>query len=140
MCANIKSNKATPGQALSYMTRSGKTNGIWGFGHGAQYNARLESLNGPWKHIQYNCGIITVDSFWEKGQEFIRKDGIALHLGVIYNNKQEFAIITMPAGIIVSPFHHRMPLQVEDSEMQDFLDGKSIVSINHADICPRIAA
>lgn len=140
MCANIKSAKVAPGQALSYLTRSGRTNGIWGFRHGEQYNARQESLSTIWKVLQMNRGVITVDSFWEKGKEFIRKDGNAIHLAVIFNGKQEFAIITMPAGSEVAPYHHRMPVQINDADIQDWLSGKSMVTINHADICLKNAA
>lgn len=111
----------TPGQVMAFMTKLGKASGIWGFNNGSQYNARVESLDTTWKTLNHNRGILAVDSFWEKGKQFVRPDGKLFKIGVIYNPKAEFAVVTAPANEVVIPYHGRMPLILADNEVDYWL-------------------
>jgi putative SOS response-associated peptidase YedK len=122
MCVKLRGSGMTPGQIMAFMTKLGKASGIWGFENGSRFNARYESLNDIWNKIQMNRGILTVDSFWEKGKQFVRQDGKLFNIGVIYNPKMEFAVITNPANYIVKPYHDRMPLIISDDSTKKFLE------------------
>lgn len=140
MCVKLSGAKLVPGQISTYLTKLGKRTGVWGFGKGQQFNARLESIPTIWRHIQNNRGVITVDSFWESGKEFVHKNGDLFLIGVLYNKDEEFTVITMPANDIVSPFHGRMPLVLDTSCVQDFLNNQPPVSLNQEEIGLKDAA
>lgn len=124
MCVKLKSSGLKPGQINMFLTSAGKGFGVWGFEKGKQYNARQESLPTIWNKPQYKRGIITVDSFWEKGKEFKHVGNKDIYLGIIYNPEAEFAVITCPANELVLPFHHRMPLILDYDNVLDFMDNK----------------
>lgn len=140
MCVKLRGSKMTPGQISAFMTRKGNVRGVWGFGKGSQYNARMESMSTVWKRLEGNRGVLTVDSFWESGKEFVRKDGGDFMIGVLYNQDMEFAVITAPANDVVKPCHARMPLILDNSSVQDFLDGKEPVILNQDEVELRAAA
>lgn len=131
MCVKLKGSKMSPGQIHAFLTRLGKASGIWGFNDGSQYNVRSESIPTVWKKISTNRGVLSVDSFWEKDARFVRDDQSNLYIGVLYNNVPEFAVITAPAQGIVVPFHHRMPLLIEDKSVEDFLNNRPYTTLNH---------
>ena len=123
MCVKLKGNKMTPGQVHAFLTKLGKASGVWGFRDGQQANVRLESLTTVWRGIQMNRGILSVESFWEKDKEFVRKDGKLFKLAVIYNPQMEFSVMTVPGNELVKQFHHRMPGCLVDDRAEDFLEG-----------------
>lgn len=133
MCVKLKGGKITPGEVLAFFTKLGKASGVWGFNNGSQYNVRLDSLPTVWKKWQYNRGVLSVDSFWEKDKQFVRDDNGLFKIGVLYNDNAEFAVITTDANQIVKPYHHRMPLILTDKGAEDFLDNKEpiVLSFDH---------
>jgi putative SOS response-associated peptidase YedK len=122
MCVKLKGNKMSPGQIHAFMTKLGMASGTWGFNNGSQYNVRMESLGSVWRKLQFSRGVLIVDSFWEKDRQFVHCNGLMLKIGVLYNDRAEFSIITMDANEVVKPFHHRMPLVMTDESVQVFLD------------------
>lgn len=114
----------SPGQIMAFMTKRGKAGGSWGITNGAQPNARVESLKTSWKGIQHNRGILSVDSFWERGKEFVSKDNKNFNVCVIYNAYMEFAVITAPANGLVKQYHDRMPLLLNDDQAAKWLNGE----------------
>ena len=121
MCVKLKGSKMTPGQVHAFLTRLGKASGTWGFQNGSRYNVRSESIPTIWRKISTNRGILSVDSFWEKDKQFVREDGKPFNIGILHNDNCEFAVITVPAEGIVKPYHHRMPLLIDDNLANDFL-------------------
>lgn len=114
----------SPGQIMAFMTKLGKASGIWGINDGARYNARVENLEETWKGIQQNRAILSVDSFWEKGKEFIHVDKKEFNVCVIYNAYAEFAVITAPANGLVKPYHDRMPFILDAHDAAKWLNGE----------------
>lgn len=114
-----------PGQMMAFNKKQGPAWGIWGMHKGGVYNARVEKLNSPyWAPLMKLGwrGILEVDAFWDGGHEFTLPQG-PWHIGVVYNDGDEFAIITMPSVGLVAPYHHRMPLIVTDDDLW-ISDGK----------------
>jgi putative SOS response-associated peptidase YedK len=134
MCVKLKGNKMTPGQVQAFLTKLGKASGVWGFGNGKQANVRMESLSTIWRKIQMNRGILSVESFWERDKEFVRKDGKLFQLAVIFNPEYEFAVMTVPALGIVRDFHHRMPGCLVDDQAENFIEGKLPVILHSTEI------
>lgn len=128
MCGKLKSSKTKPGFTFSYHTSKGMKNGVWGFNKGEQYNARYERLNGIWR--EYEKGILNVTSFWEGDMEFKRLKNQVFSLGIIYNNHDEFAVLTCPANEIVKPHHHRMPLVIADDALNEWLQSGTIKQLD----------
>jgi putative SOS response-associated peptidase YedK len=124
MCVKLKGSGMSPGQIMAFMTKLGKAGGIWGITNGAQPNARVESLKTSWKAIQHNRGILSVDSFWERGKEFVSNDKKNFNVCVIYNAYMEFAVITAPANAVVKQYHDRMPLILDDDQAAMWLNGE----------------
>lgn len=98
------------------------TEGRWGIGtlynQAATYNARLENLNGTWKNYIGNRGIVQLDGFYEgKNSFFCLPNHTPLNVAVIYDNRDEFLIITQPAQLPVKLVHLRQPLILEDPEL-----------------------
>lgn len=115
----------SPGQIEAFLTKLGKASGTWGFENGSRYNVRVESLGTVWRNLQFQRGILTVDSFWEKEKQFAESNGQMLKIGVIYNDRAEFSVITRPADDVVSPYHHRMPLILDEHSCEEFLADKA---------------
>lgn len=122
MCSQLGAG-FTPGKIMRFFTRTGGQSGTWGFQNGTRYNARLEGLASTWKSLNQNRGIIRVPSFWERDKEFVRNDSKELNIGVLHNGLGEFVVITTAATPVVRPFHQRMPLILDDEDVQKFLDG-----------------
>lgn len=106
-----------PGAALIFSKHGKPTVGLWGFKNGEIYNARSERLlEGMWKPLMEhnNRGIIEVRGFYEGPVFFFLENFRPMHLAVIYNEQNEFAIITEPAKGLVAKVHNRMPMIVPD--------------------------
>lgn len=115
MCGTLKrfGARIIPSYQVPVRTREGTINMVWGFNNGKIYNARTDKLDTTWRNIATNRCVLEVDSFNEKNAEF--NSGGTLYLGGIYNFKvNEFALLTINADSIVSAYHHRMPLIVDD--------------------------
>lgn len=121
MCGRVRAQRSKPGDIMAFWTKHGLASGLWGFGNGHQYNARLESLATIWKNYQF--GILRADCFWEKDTKFVSCQDNSLNIGVIYKNS-EFAVITTQADEEVKKVHHRMPLLIPTNKIDSFLDGR----------------
>lgn len=132
MCGRVRKSKMKPGASFSFITSLGVTKGTWGFNNGEGYNARSERLDTIWK--KYKKGILTVDAFWEGGVEFIRSKNNVFSLGIVYNPKNEFAIVTCPANTLVEPYHHRMPVMLADQSIDKWLEQGVIEHMDDSEI------
>ena len=106
-----------PGSLMQFSAGKGKRVGVWGIpGHGKLiHNARLESLEGYWRAIKDNRGILPVSSFIEpEGPVFGLRDRPVIGLGVVYDVHNNFAIVTEDSYGPVKAVHHRMPIIVTD--------------------------
>lgn len=110
MCGRIRRMNKTisPGKKIHVMVGNEIHSMIWGFNKGGIYNARSENIDTTWAKYKENRCTVEVNSFTEKGAEFVGK----VRLAGIYNEKHEFALLTMPANEIVKKYHHRMPVIV----------------------------
>ena len=125
MCVKLSSSGIRPGEQLLIAMRGGDTTFMtWGFNNGHTYNARFEGLATTWKKYNMNRGIIKMKSFWEGKKEFFHKDGKFFLMGALHSaNKEECAIITVNANIVIKPYHHRMPLILDEGNAEEFLQG-----------------
>lgn len=136
MCGHLRTSKMKPGAEFSFITPSGVTKGIWGFNKGEQYNARSERLDSIWK--KYNKGILNISSYWEGGMEFKRSKDHVFSLGIIYNPKNEFAIVTCPANILVEPYHHRMPVMLAYESLDQWFEQGIITPMDNSQLLKAI--
>ena len=70
------------------------------------------------------CGHFYEWNAMKEKVSFNRTDSPVLYMAGIYNTlegKDRFVIITTHANASMRPFHHRMPLILEEKEMQDWL-------------------
>lgn len=119
MCGRlgVSGNIVMPGTVMQFSGGKGKRVGIWGIpGYGKFiHNARIESLNGYWRAIRDNRGIMPVNSFIEpEGPVFGLKDRSIIGLGVIYDHDNRFAVVTENSYGIVQSVHPRMPIIITD--------------------------
>lgn len=136
MCGHLRTSKMKPGAGFSFITPSGVTQGTWGFNKGERYNARSERLEDIWK--KYKKGVLPVSTFWEGGMEFKRSKDHVFSLGVIYNPKNEFAIITCPANALVEPYHHRMPVMLADNSFDQWMEQGIILPMDSTELLKAI--
>lgn len=122
MCSRIGNKKFSPREIFGLRMRGGKAASTWGFYNGDQYNARSEKLYTSYKKFTDNKGILTIESFWESGREFVHHEGSKLYLATITNNENEFAILTMDAIPQVKKFHPRMPVVLNPNMLEAFLE------------------
>lgn len=140
MCGKAKhhNNIIIPGTSIEFRTSSGLITGKWGISDGLVYNARSEKLNTTWANwSNKNRGILTLDSFFERSKEFVNNNSNLL-VPIIFNNINEFAIITRDATDIVKPFHHRQPIILNSNNIEDWLNDNKIVEMNYNNL--KIAA
>lgn len=121
MCSNIrlsKSKSIKSGHEAKFKTTLGvEHNGVFGFMNGVIYNCRADKLSSnssKWYGDTLKRGIIDIISFYEGGADFASTDGV-LHAAVLYNDKNEFALITENSTGVVAKYHSRMPLFIDDS-------------------------
>jgi len=98
----------------------GTSSSVWGFRNGEQYNARVERINEIYRN--FKTGIVTLDSFFERGVEFTHKDGKKLLAGVLLNSNNEFAVLTMDSWPLIREVHHRMPFLLNEEHAEGFLE------------------
>lgn len=130
MCGSIGIKRKGPNSVFAFKTANYTQYGLWGFNKGEVYNARSESLDTVWKGSQYKHGVLYIESFWEKGNQFKRKNRGLFAIAVIYNKKNEFAIVTAPANELVKVYHHRMPLLLRDDQVEEWLSKETSRVIN----------
>lgn len=115
MCGRVKhrGHDISPGSSLNIKDISGIRNMIWGTPDG-YYNARSERLYTTWKKLSNNKCILEVEGFKEGDGLFLPNYDL-LQIGCI-NNGKYFFILTTSSNDVVKPFHHRMPLIVNNYE------------------------
>jgi putative SOS response-associated peptidase YedK len=122
MCGRINIDKKIyyPGQRFYYNTHKGVVVGTWGIGQA--YNARIENIATTWNKIQDNRGLLSVNGFYEK-EEFVQPfyechklSSNKLLLATLYDDDNNFVIITRPAQSSMMKIHHRMPLLIDDGD------------------------
>ena len=119
----------------------------WGFprfdGKGLLINARAESAmeRKTFRNsVQHRRCIIPAKGFyeWDKSKEkfsYERKDAPILYMAGCYNwykDEERFVILTTEANSSVAPVHNRMPLILEQEELEEWvLDDKATDYLLH---------
>jgi putative SOS response-associated peptidase YedK len=121
MCGRlgVSGNIVVPGTVMQFSGGKGKRVGIWGIPDYGKlvHNARLESLSRYWRRIRENRGILLVNSFIEpEGPIFGLKTRSIISLGVVYDDHNNFAIVTEDSYGPVKLVHHRMPIVVTNRD------------------------
>ena len=108
----------------------------WGFpqyrGKGLLINARSETVLDKRMFrdsVLHRRCIIPAKHFyeWDRSKEkvsFFRENSPVIYMAGFYNRFQEedrFIILTVPANVSVEPVHDRMPLILEEQEIQDWV-------------------
>lgn len=118
MCGKLRIQKSIlrPGMVARFITLAGQKIGRWGFSGGMTYNVRSEKLETYWLPLLQNRGVIEVDSFFDKGIEFNKRGSPVVRIPILYDNNQDFSVITKDAVGDVKTVHPRMPVVIEDTE------------------------
>lgn len=124
MCVRLRGNKMKPGDMFGFKTLYGTGAGKWGLFNSTQANARVERLDGLWK--DYKRGIIYSESFWESGVEFKRAGSKDFVIGIIYNPKYEFAVVTCDSIGVVKLIHDRMPLLLTNDSIIPYFNKQEV--------------
>ena len=134
MCNRLRISQRviTPGLEAQYRILEGIRNGTWGINMGMHdliFNARSENLHTSfWEPMtRDNRGILTVDSFFEKGYEFIKSDHSPMLLPVVFSMRNSFAVVTMESVGEPKKVHHRMPAIVDEQSAQEWLKQATII-------------
>lgn len=108
----------------------------WGFPQyqkkGLLINARAETVLEKRTFrdsVLHRRCIIPAKSFYEWDQDknkvtFLRENRTAIYMAGFYNffqDEERFIILTTQANASVSPVHHRMPLILEENELEDWV-------------------
>ena len=108
----------------------------WGYpgyqGKGVVFNARAESVMGKrmfYNGIRYNRAVIPAGGFyeWNHNKEkirFLRKDSSIMYLAGFYNKFEDgsrFVILTTEANASVVKAHGRMPLVLEEDQIEGWI-------------------
>lgn len=102
---NINGRNYLPGSKLKYTASIGDLYGKWGMD--GIHTARHEKINGNfWS--SFKRAIIVVDGYYEKGH--LIDSAHKLHIGVLYNELNEFVLLTTPSEGSIAMIHTRMPL------------------------------
>lgn len=82
-------------------------------------NARLETINEKSSFKNMRRCLILASGFYEKGLSFFTQEE-PLYLAGLCDDKR-FVIITTVANDSMSPYHHRMPLIIEENNRDNWL-------------------
>lgn len=122
MCGRlgVSGNIVVPGTVMQFSAgKRGQRIGVWGI-PGANtliHNARFESLSGYWARLKDNRGVLPVRTFIEpEGPIFGLKGHSVINLAVIYNEHNNFAVVTENSRGAVAGIHPRMPVIVTDND------------------------
>ncbi len=112
MCGrvNIGNHQYAHYSRFKHNTRTGLVEGTWGIGDA--YNARLENISRTWRELQNNRGIFVVDGFYEKNEYIHATNKTPLYLATLYNDRNDFVVVTRDSQHSIEFIHHRMPLLV----------------------------
>lgn len=129
-----------------------KNNGVdvvvkkWGIkGRSLLINARIESLNErvTYKKILHQRCAVIANGFYEWNQKkkiYITKENEPfIYFAAIYNNDQEFVILTGESENQMKKIHPRTPIIMNEQQMKDYLQFKIEPRVNnenlHFELC-----
>ena len=99
-------------------------------------NARMESLDRPIYRGMKRC-VVIANGFYEwkeKRKYHISKEDPYLYLAAIYNDKDEFVIITGPAEEEMKKIHERTPVILDKEGMLEYLLREKEIRVDDADL------
>lgn len=117
----------------------------WGLFHKI-INARQESLDTKpiFKNdFKHHRALVPVSGFyeWDKNKQrycFIDAKEPLLYLAAIYNEQQEFTIITKDAINPIKPIHHRMPVIIRPDQISQWFfdedEARNLLSQDYEDL------
>lgn len=138
MCGRlgVSGRLVVPGTTMQFSIGKSKRIGVWGtpfrasnvIGEGYNYNARSENLHLPfWKNFPKR-GVVYADYFIEnKVCAFGYKSREPVGMGIIYNDNDEFMIVTQNACESVQHIHSRMPVIVTNYNANLWLEAAMIM-------------
>ena len=100
-------------------------------------NARIETLNEKKLYKNMHKCIILANGFYEwknKEKYYIRKDSSVIYLAGLYDNNNEFVILTGQSKDEMANIHHRSPVIFDRQEMLNYLNNKQELYINNKDL------
>lgn len=122
MCSNIRltrSKSIKSGSPARFNVAYGvETNGLFGLNNGVLYNCRADKLSSnssKWYGSTLKRGIIDIIGFYEGSTDFSLNEDRVMHAAILYNEKNEFMLITEDSTGIVAKYHNRMPVFIDDS-------------------------
>lgn len=139
MCSNLKLSKSKhikPADSSVYRFYTGSSIGsklgLFGFNRGIYYNAQSENMYTKWRNYSYNRGYLEIVGFYEKGYEFSLKDDEPMFVAILFNEKNEFCLLTENSEGPVAEVHNRMPVIIgNDPLLRDkWLKEGKIIHLN----------
>jgi putative SOS response-associated peptidase YedK len=139
MCSNLrlsKSKSVVRGHRVPFITNLelGPREGLFGLNNGLIYNARSEGLkssNSVWYDKVYKRGIVEIEGFHEGSADFIHEQRKSMYVAILYNDQNEFTVLTENSAGIVAMHHLRMPVLLDDdkSSLKVWLDEGRIIHL-----------
>lgn len=102
----------------------------WGFNKwdkGLIINTRIESLdNQYYQNVKNNRCLIIASGYFEfkENKKYYHYLDKPMYLAGIYNDNQEFTILTKPSSKNISHIHNRCPLVLDKNEASNYLNFK----------------
>lgn len=100
-------------------------------------NARMESIKDKRIYQNMKRCIILANGFYEwkdKDKYYIHKIDPHIYLAGLYNDLNEFVIITGESTKKMKDIHHRSPVIFDNKEMLNYLHNKQDIYINNNDL------
>ena len=139
MCSNLrlsKSKSVVKGHKVPFITNLDLSprEGLFGLNNGLIYNARSEGLrsnNSKWYGESFKRGIVQIEGFHEGSADFVHKDNKPLYAAILYNNNDEFLLMTENSAGIVATIHLRMPVLLDDDRqsLKRWIDEGTIIHL-----------
>ncbi len=99
-------------------------------------NARMESLDRPLYRGMKRC-IVIANGFYEwkeKRKYHISREDPYLYLAALYNDRDEFVILTGPAEETMKEIHERTPILYDKEGMLEYLLREKEIRVNDTDL------
>lgn len=100
-------------------------------------NARMENIKEKNIYKNMHRCVVIASGFYEwkdKNKYYISKEDPFIYLGALYNQNNEFVIITGESKEKMMDIHHRSPVIFDNKEMLDYLHQRKDVYINNHDL------
>lgn len=139
MCSNLrlsKSKSVVRGHRVPFIANLdlGPKEGLFGLHNGLIYNARSEGLksnNSRWYGESFKRGIVQIEGFHEGSADFKHKEEKPMYAAILYNEKNEFLLMTEQSSGVVAMVHLRMPVLLDDdrTSLKVWLDEGRIIHL-----------